>query len=285
MVRALPYVWYPAFFAGAMAAFSAMLQAGAPLVLSTYLPVFVVAVAIVVLERWFPERLQWRPSRSDVVSDMAFMAVVQIALPRIFGLIAILAIAQWAHEHAPSSLWPHSWPLWAQIAAMVLAVDLMRYWIHRACHTWTPLWRLHEVHHSPEILYTLNVGRFHPAEKLLHFACDTAPFLLLGVRAEVIAGYFLVYAVNGFFQHSNVRLRYGWLNYVVGSAETHRWHHARDWRVAQCNYGNSTILWDLLFGTWYLPRDGRQVEIGIMDRAYPKGFLAQMLSPFRAKAP
>ncbi len=34
---------------------------------------------------------------------------------------------------------------------------------------YAPLWRLHEVHHSPDILYTLNVGRFHPLEKALHF--------------------------------------------------------------------------------------------------------------------
>ena len=171
------------------------------------------------------------------------------------------------------------------MAAMVLAVDFMRYWVHRACHSYMPLWRLHEVHHSPDILYTLNVGRFHPFEKALHFACDSAPFLLLGVASEVLAGYFMLYAVNGFFQHSNLRLRYGWLNYVVGSAETHRWHHARDPKTAACNFGNTTIVWDLLFGTWYLPKEGPVDDIGIMDKAYPKGFWAQMLTPFRAWVP
>ncbi len=40
-------------------------------------------------------------------------------------------------------------------------------------------------------------------------AFHTVPFLLLGVVPEVIAGYFLMYSVNGLFQHSNVRLRYG----------------------------------------------------------------------------
>lgn len=285
MTRALPYVWYPLLFAASIAGFGAMLASGIPLVLATYVPIFVAAVAIVVLEFYLPERVQWRPRRADVLSDAAFMIFVQVLLPRILAVLAVLAIAQWMHEHAPSPWWPHEWPLWGQMLAMVLAVDFMRYWVHRACHTWMPLWRLHEVHHSPDILYTLNVGRFHPLEKLLHFTCDSAPFLLLGVAPEVIAGYFLLYAVNGFFQHSNLRLRYGWLNYVVGSAETHRWHHARDPRRAQCNYGNTTIVWDLLFDTWYLPKDGEEVVIGIMDKAYPKGFLAQMLSPFGARMP
>lgn len=281
MSRGLAYVWYPSLSAAAIAAFGAMLASGMPLAVATYLPILVAALAIVALEFFFPERADWRPRRGDVASDAAFMALVQILVPRLLALAAVLAIAQWLHEHAPSPWWPHGWPLWAQVLAMVLAVDFLRYWVHRACHTWMPLWRLHEVHHSPDILYTLNVGRFHPLEKLLHFACDGLPFLLLGVAPEVLAGYFLLYAVNGFFQHSNLRLRYGWLNYVVGSAETHRWHHARDPRRAQCNFGNTVILWDLLFGTWYLPKDGAALDIGIMDRGYPKGFWAQMAAPFR----
>jgi sterol desaturase/sphingolipid hydroxylase (fatty acid hydroxylase superfamily) len=281
--RALPYLWYPLLFAGAIAAFAAMLAAGMNLVLATYVPILVTALVIVGLELRFPERLDWRPHRSDVVSDTAFMAFVQILLARLLAALAVLAIAAWMHEHAPSPWWPHDWPLGAQMVAMVLLVDFMRYWVHRACHTYTPLWRLHEVHHSPDILYTLNVGRFHPLEKVLQFGCDGLPFLLLGVAPEVIGGYFLLYAVNGFFQHSNLRLRYGWLNYVVGSAETHRWHHARDPRTASCNFGNTTLVWDLLFGTWYLP--GPVDDIGITDRTYPKGFWAQMLTPFRASAP
>jgi len=283
MSRALPYLWYPLLFAGAIAAFAAMLAAGMNLVLATYMPILVIALVIVGLELQFPERLDWRPQRSDVLSDTAFMAFVQILLARILAALAVFAIAAWMHEHAPSPWWPHDWPLGAQMVAMVLAVDFMRYWVHRACHTYTPFWRLHEVHHSPDILYTLNVGRFHPIEKVLQFGCDGLPFLLLGVAPEVIGGYFLLYAVNGFFQHSNLRLRYGWLNYVVGSAETHRWHHARDPRTASCNFGNTTLIWDLLFGTWYLP--GPVDDIGIMDRTYPKGFRAQMLTPFRASAP
>jgi sterol desaturase/sphingolipid hydroxylase (fatty acid hydroxylase superfamily) len=285
MSRALPYLWYPLLFAGAIAAFAAMLAAGATLVLATYLPILVAGLAIVALELRFPERLEWRPRRSDVAADAAFMAFVQVLLQRVLLVLAVFAIAEWMHAHAPSPWWPHGWSLGAQMVAMLLAVDFMRYWVHRACHTYTPLWRLHEVHHSPDILYTLNVGRFHPLEKVLHFACDSVPFLLLGVAPEVMGGYFLLYAVNGFFQHSNLRLRYGWLNYVVGSAETHRWHHARDPRTAYCNFGNTTIVWDLLFRTWFLPTAGPVDDIGIMDRTYPKGFWAQMLTPFRAPAP
>ena len=285
MKRALPYVWYPAFFAIAIAMFATMLKQGSHLLVALYIPIVLVAIAIVGLELVFPARMDWKPRRSDVVADALFMIFIQTLMPRVLVAGLTLAIAAWTHAHSPSPWWPHQWPLLGQALLMVLAVDFMRYWLHRACHTFTPLWRLHEVHHSPDILYTLNVGRFHPLEKMLQFSLDTVPFVLIGVAPEVVAAYFLFYAVNGFFQHSNLRLQYGFLNYVVGSAETHRWHHARDPKVAYCNFGNTTIVWDLLFGTWYLPKN-RSLEIGIPDRDYPKDFWSQMFTPFRsAKTP
>jgi sterol desaturase/sphingolipid hydroxylase (fatty acid hydroxylase superfamily) len=279
MNRALPYAWYPGFFAIALAAFFAMLSRGVSPVIAAYVPVIGVGVAILLLEMHFSEREDWRPKRTDVIADATFMAVVMVALPRFLAVVAVIALAGQLHANFANGWWPHDWPIWMQMLAMVLVVDFVRYWLHRACHHYKPLWRLHEVHHSPDLLYVMNVGRFHPLEKILHFTLDTVPFLLLGVAPEVLAGYFLLYSVNGFFQHSNLRLRYGWLNYVVGSAETHRWHHARDPKTASCNFGNTTLIWDLAFGTWHLP--GAVGDIGIMSRDYPKGFLAQMATPFR----
>ncbi|MGZ5170715.1 MAG: GH3 family domain-containing protein, partial [Burkholderiales bacterium] len=281
MERGLAYVWYPLFAGTAVFAFGFMLANGSPLVVAAYVPVMVVGIAIVLLEWRFPEHLAWRPRWADIRSDAAFMALIRVTVPRVLAALGAIAIAAWMHEHARSTLWPQDWPLAAQAVLMVVTIDLVRYWLHRACHRFPLLWRLHEVHHSPDILYVLNVGRFHPLEKVLHFCLDTAPFLMLGVAPELIACYFLLYSVNGLFQHSNVRLRYGWLNYIVGSAETHRWHHARDPKTAACNFGNTTIVWDLVFGTWHLPKASRIEDIGIMDRAYPKDFISQMLAPFR----
>jgi sterol desaturase/sphingolipid hydroxylase (fatty acid hydroxylase superfamily) len=281
MTRILPYLWYPLFFALALLAFFMLLARGVSPAIAAYAPALAVGLSILLLEMRFTERDDWRPKQSDVMADAAFMGLVMVAFPRVLMAFAVLVLAGYMHAHFASAWWPHAWPLWAQMIAMVLAVDFVRYWLHRACHRVMPLWRLHEVHHSPDILYVMNVGRFHPAEKVLHFALDTVPFLFLGVAPEVFAGYFLLYSVNGFFQHSNIKLRYGWLNYVVGSAETHRWHHARDPKTASCNFGNTTIVWDVIFRTWHLP--GPVGDIGIMNREYPRGFLAQMVTPFQRR--
>ena len=109
---------------------------------------------------------------------------------------------------------------------------------------------------------------------------DSLPFLLMQVDARVLALYYLAYATNGFFQHCNIRLHYGPLNYIVGSAETHRWHHSRLPRESNANYGNTVIIWDVLFGTWYLPKKREVDHLGLQDPAYPKSFLRLMRAPF-----
>jgi ornithine lipid hydroxylase len=265
------YAIYPLSVACAFALFAVLREQGLSLPVALYATIVANALWILLLEAWLP---RWR----DIRSDALYIALVQVALPRLLAIGVVLGLAGFAYR--PSSPWPHHWHWAAQTLLMVLLVDLLRYWVHRACHHFPALWRLHQVHHSPRLLYSLNTSRFHPLEKVLHFCADAVPFLLLGVAPEVLAGYFLVYAVNGFYQHSNIRLRYGLLNYIVGSAETHRWHHARDPAMAQCNFSSTTLVWDQVFGTWYWP--GRAVDrVGILDDAYPTGFWRQMAAPFR----
>ena len=279
--RLLPYVWYPLGMGGAVAMFECMLNSAIPIAVAVYVPVSIVALVVLWLQWRFPERHEWRPGLRDVKADIAFMALAQIALPEALGAAAAGALDGSLAPGAVGSFWPHSAPPFLQTCLMLLTVDCARYWLHRACHRFPSLWRLHAVHHSPEILYSLNSGRFHPLEKALHFRVDALPFIVLGVGQEVIAGYFVIYAANGLFQHSNVRLKYGWLNHVVGSAETHRWHHSRDPRIAACNFGSTTAVWDVIFGTWHLPKGRHAEEVGIMDKDYPKGFIELLVAPFR----
>ena len=77
---------------------------------------------------------------------------------------------------------------------------------------------------------------------------DSLPFLLMAVDERVLALYYVACAMNGFFQHCDIHLRYGPLNYIVGSAETHRWHHSRVPRESNANYGSTVVVWDVAGG-------------------------------------
>jgi sterol desaturase/sphingolipid hydroxylase (fatty acid hydroxylase superfamily) len=281
--RLLPWIHYPLVMIAVFAIFAGLQSHGVSLIVSTYVPVLFAAAAVTVLEFMFPNRTAWRPPVSEIKTDLVFMTIIQLALPPLVSFLFIYLLIEPARalELPVAGLWPHGWPIWIQAILMVLSVDLLRYWLHRFAHENDTLWRLHSVHHSVEQLYWLNTARFHPIEKTLQMSLDSLPFLLLGVHEQVLALYYIAYAANGFFQHCNVHVRYGPLNYIVGSAETHRWHHSRVPRESNANYGNTVIVWDLVFGTWFLPKDREIQDLGLQEREYPKTFLGLMRAPFR----
>jgi sterol desaturase/sphingolipid hydroxylase (fatty acid hydroxylase superfamily) len=280
--RLAPWLHYPLVMSSAFAVFAALMRLEVPLSACTYLPVVMVAVLVTLLELRFPHRREWRPAPSEVATDLGFMAIVQLAFPPLLGFAFTYALINPVRAlHIPTAaIWPHGWPIWIQTVLMIVTVDFMRYWLHRAAHEFDWLWRLHAVHHSVEQLYWLNTARFHVLEKGLQMVLDSLPFLLMAVDPTVLGLYYVTYASNGFFQHCNVDLRYGPLNYVVGSAETHRWHHSRIPRESNANYGSTLIVWDLLFGTWSLPGGGAVKDLGLQDSGYPRTFLALMRAPF-----
>ena len=108
--------------------------------------------------------------------------------------------------------------------------------------------------------------------------------MILGVGEYVIALYFVFYAINGFFQHSNIELRFGWLNYIISSPQLHRWHHSKLPQESNMNYGNNFIVWDLLFGSYYLPKDREIEDLGLQVTNYPQDFARQLKAPFAQEA-
>lgn len=259
-----------------------LLNSGFPLQISAYIPIILGVVIITFLEHKFPYRKSWLPKASDVRNDAAFMVVVQVILPRILSLFVAFTISKYIKSKGltPAEYWPHHFLPIVQAFLMVLFADFFRYWFHRASHEWYSLWRLHAVHHSPHKLYWINVGRFHPIDKTLQFLFDSLPFIIVGVSEEVLAIYFVFYAINGFFQHCNIDLKLGFLNYIISGPELHRWHHSFIIEEANKNYGNNLIIWDLLFGTWFLPTDRAIKELGLKNRQYPLDFANQMRTPF-----
>lgn len=238
-------------------------------------------VLLLLFEYYLPYRVDWTPSRTDVAIDSLYLALVQGALPT--GLS--LALAFWLLPRLPlgltasvRSIWPHGWPVIGQVVLIIITSDLLRYGLHVAAHRVSFLWRFHSLHHAPTKVYWLNAGRFHPAEKLFQYFLDVAPFLVLGVADDVIAIFLVFYSLNALLQHSNTHMRLGALNYVLSTAELHRWHHARDLSERPVNYGNNTILWDWLFGTRFLP-DVAVTSVGALESSPAPSHLEQLLEP------
>jgi len=255
---------------------------GIHVTISAYLAISLAALLITVHELILPYRGTWKPKFGEIKSDILFLILVQVGLPFLLAASIVVYAAEnlktggWALEN----IWPHEWPLAFQVVLMLILAEFPRYWLHRSFHKFSAMWQFHAVHHSPHKLYWLNVGRFHPVDKAAQFLFDALPFALVGLAPEVLAAYLVFYAINGFYQHSNCLLHLGWLNYLISGPELHRWHHSIKASESDHNFGNNLIIFDLIFGTRYLPNDRQVGALGLINRDYPRGFLPQMKTPF-----
>ncbi len=239
---------------------------------------------VALLERVLPYRPPWNRARGDLLADALYLPTTSAVAALMRPAVATVGVgvAGWLSTRFGVGLWPHEWPLPAQLGLSWVVVELFAYWPHRWLHEVPWLWRLHATHHSPERLYWLNATRAHPLEHVFRSCFNMLPLALAGASTELIALQAITDAVVGLFQHANVDIRLGPLNYVFSAAPVHRWHHSRDRAEADHNYGDNFIFWDLVFGTYYRPREREVEALGIRGLdAFPSGYLAQLVAPFR----
>ena len=262
------------------------LEHGHPPELVVALGAISIGSAIALLERVHPHQSSWNVSRNDIGTDLLHLLVSNISVPKVcewlFYPTLFLATA-WVAARVGFAIWPSTWPLLLQGALALVVAEFLQYWWHRASHELELLWRFHSVHHSAGRLYWLNAARFHPLDNLGGYLVGVGPLIVLGCGTEVLAWHALFTAAHGLFQHANIRLKLGPLNWVFSMAELHRWHHSTLVAEGNTNYGANLILWDIVFGTRFLPADREPPEaIGIGDMpAFPQNYLAQLAVPFR----
>ena len=284
MKRALSLTVMPATLAVAIGVAIAALAQG--VAVSVILPLVLLASILWVawLERALPYRPAWNRARGDLLADALYLPTTSAvaALMRPAAATVGVGFAAFVSTRFGVGLWPHDWPLAAQLLLSWVVVELFAYWPHRWLHEVPWLWRLHATHHSPERLYWLNATRAHPLEHVFRSCFNMLPLALAGASAELLALQAITDAVVGLFQHANVDIRLGPLNYVFSAAPVHRWHHSRTRAEADRNYGDNFVFWDLVFGTYQRPREREVEALGIAGLdAFPRGYLAQLAAPFR----
>jgi sterol desaturase/sphingolipid hydroxylase (fatty acid hydroxylase superfamily) len=260
-------------------------RGGSPV--AVVLGILVVAPLVIAgAEQLFPYQREWTRSHGDLRTDIIHALVTGVGTQRVvlpLVQVGAVVVAGILSRTIGLPAWPTAWPLVAQLALALVVAEFFQYWLHRCEHEWNPLWRFHATHHSASRLYWLNAARFHPGDIGLLYAVGYFPLIALGCPEPALALFSLFDAVFGMLQHTNIDVRLGPLNWVFSMAEPHRWHHSRRLEEANSNYGSNLIVWDLVFGTFFLPRNARPpTAIGIADMpAFPAAYLAQLASPFR----
>lgn len=175
------------------------------------------------------------------------------------------------------------WPKGLQLLLMFLVADFIQWNVHRMLHKVPSLWEFHKVHHSVKEMGFAAHLRFHWMETIIYKSIQYIPLAIIGFG---IQDFFLVHIFSvaiGHINHANVYVTYGPLKYLLNNPAMHIWHHAKHLPdgSAGVNYGISLSLWDYLFGTVYLPSNGRDIELGFSkDENFPDRFFSQISYPF-----
>jgi sterol desaturase/sphingolipid hydroxylase (fatty acid hydroxylase superfamily) len=173
-------------------------------------------------------------------------------------------------------------PLWLQMIESIILGDFIAYWVHRACHQ-SRLWRIHTIHHSPAFVNWMSVYRVHPINDMLIQIPPIIASYLIGLDLVGSIAYGPIFTFYAAFQHSNINWTFGKAGFVLTSPVYHRWHHTLEKEGLNKNFAPLMPVYDLIFGTYYMPKDKFPEHYGIVGETLPENFLKQLVYPFKRK--
>ena len=251
---------------------------------SVVILLLVLFLLVVPFEKMFPRRRGQRIRRPLAALDVRYAltaALFGIASITVGAIIAVVSFA-WLPGLA---LRPFvaMLPNWLMPFVGVAVFDLAIYWAHRWSHEVPVLWRFHAVHHSTEHLDWISGFRNHPFDGAV--VAPPAVFLLAaGFNAEFTGVLAVAQVITGLFLHANVRWRWKPLHRIVITPEFHHWHHSYEADAHCSNYSVFLPVWDIIFGTYYMPTNKRPVRYGVSEDM-PTTMWGQLCFPFLGVRP
>ena len=166
-----------------------------------------------------------------------------------------------------------------KLIAGILLFDMTTYWAHRFYHEIPILWKFHSIHHSIEHMDWVSGFRAHPFDGTL---IVPAIFFLFaaGFSNEQVGFLAIFQIVFGLFLHANVRFRFKLFDRFIMTPEFHHWHHSNEADAIWSNYSTFLPLWDMLFGTYFMPKGDRRPQIYGVDEIVPMTMAEQLKYPF-----
>ena len=247
-------------------------------------------VVFAVLTHWSacnPSRVWW--NKREIVTDVCYWFLIPLAARFVRIGLMVMGAAMLFDIHGADALIKFydngfgplaEMPLWAQAITFLVVSDFLLYWFHRWYHG-THLWKYHAVHHSSEELDWISAARFHPVNILFGTVLVDVALLLAGISPNVMLWVGPFTTASSAFVHANLNWTLGPFKYVIAGPVFHRWHHTAADRGGSSNFAGTFPIWDILFGTWYMPAHQLPDAYGIDDKQCPQGFGSQLLYPFR----
>ncbi|TGT91707.1 MULTISPECIES: sterol desaturase family protein [unclassified Mesorhizobium] len=240
------------------------------------------ALIFIPFEHLFAERPQ-KILRKGLGVDLIYVLFNGLVVKAVIILIAANAL------EAAAMLVPRSathavggQPIWLQVAEIILITDIGVYWAHRAFHEIPALWKFHAVHHGIEELDWLGAFHSHPVDAIVTKAISLTPIFFLGFSEASIAVFSVIYFWHTLLVHSNLRIPFGPLRWLIASPQFHRWHHANQREAYDKNFAGQLPFLDVVFGTYNATGDKAPEKYGV-DDPVPSSYFGQIGYPLRRR--
>ncbi|PZQ53329.1 MAG: sterol desaturase [Novosphingobium pentaromativorans] len=225
---------------------------------------------------WLNERhAGWRMNRREFLTDLFYVVLGATAISW-----ASMKLAEDPLKAAKASLgisteWAMHLPFLLQVAMVILVIEFGQYWMHRLMHNSTPFWLTHAPHHH---ITQLNAAKGYVGNPIELFLISLSLLALFDLPpAAVFCGLNILSAVST-FAHANLRADPPkFYSLIFTTIRHHSLHHSTDYESTRCNYANSLILLDRLFGTY---REGEASVVG-QDDLRRLSIREQFLFPFQ----
>lgn len=248
-----------------------------------YMAIFILACIFIPLERLLPLHPEQGTLRRDWMNDLFYLLFNGIVVRAGFVVVAAILMVGFKRVFGPQPLpWVGALPLWVQVIAVIIIADIGYYTAHRTSHAVPFLWKFHAVHHSIEEMDWLATHRVHPVDQIFTNTVSFMPIYFLGFSLEAAVIYQLIYQAQAVLIHSNVKINFGPLKWLIASPEYHHWHHANEPEAYDRNFAAQLSIIDVIAGTLFMPR--RQPEAYGINEAMPRLYHQQFLHPFQGIA-
>lgn len=164
-----------------------------------------------------------------------------------FSVSSLLLLAE---HYSGKGLLHHISNPFLQIIIAFIALDLLLYAWHLACHRFDSLWMFHRVHHSDNQMSTTTAFRVHIVELLMTYMLKATYIIVLGVDKMLLITEEAIMTFFVMFHHANLSFAgERWLKHVFVVPSLHRAHHSIHRYEHDNNYGAALSIWDRMFGT------------------------------------
>ncbi|MDZ4277124.1 MAG: sterol desaturase family protein [Erythrobacter sp.] len=228
--------------------------------------IIIVGLAVIALVQFlelvFERHEGWRINGKELATDIFYVVFGYGVIGTLSEVLVQSPLTELKQSLGIATPWLAELPFLIQVAIVMLVFELGQYWMHRAMHNWTPLWLTHAPHHH---ITQLNAMKGFIGNPIELFLIGLSVIALLDVDMPALFAAFNALGVIAIYAHANVRADPpAWFGFFFTTIRNHSLHHTvLSYEDTRCNYGNSVILWDRVFGTY---REGESEVVGQDDR-------------------